>query len=76
MAALYDYETGEEITAGLQGCNVCDEAIQIAQRAADERGENVHLSDDDGEWLVHPEIGGAREAADALEWVGDELRLA
>ena len=76
MAAIYDYETGDEITAGLQGCQVCDEAIQLAERAADERGEDVHLSDDDGEWLVHPRINGEREAADALEWIGDELRRA
>jgi len=76
MAALYDYETGEEITNGLQGCNVCDEAIQTAERAADERDEPVHLHDDDGEWLVYPRIDGKREPADPMKWVGDELRLA
>lgn len=67
MAAIYDYETGDEITVGLQGCNVCDEAIQAAQRIADDRGEPVELIDDDGRWLVHPEDSdGNREDADFL----------
>lgn len=67
MAAIYDYETGSELTAGLQGCNTSDEAIQAAQRLADQRGEDVELWDDDGRWLVHPIGKGAdREAADYL----------
>lgn len=52
MAAIYTYETGDAITEGLQGCEICDEAIQIAQRIAADRGEPVVLEDDDGEWLV------------------------
>lgn len=67
MAEIYDYETGNEIAAGLQGCNVCDEAIQAAQRIADERGEDVHLVDDDGEWIVHPMIDGKRKAATPID---------
>ncbi len=54
MAAIYDYETGDEITVGLQGSDECDEAIRAARRIADERGEPVELHDDDGRWLVHP----------------------
>lgn len=55
MATIYHYETGNEITAGLQGCTVCDEAIQAARRIAEDRDEPVELHDDDGEWLVHPD---------------------
>lgn len=54
MAAIYNTLTGNTITEGLQGCTVCDEAFRMAKRMADERGEAVHLSDDDGEWIVHP----------------------
>ncbi len=39
---------------GLQGCTVCDEALQMAQRLADEWGEPVELEDDDGDWIIHP----------------------
>lgn len=55
MAAIYDATTGETITEGLQGCSRCDEALQTARRLAQERDEPVHLDDDDGEWLVHPD---------------------
>ena len=41
MAELYDYETGNKITVGLQGCNVCDEALQMAQRIASERDSDA-----------------------------------
>ncbi len=34
MATIYTFD-GDEITTGLQGCNVCDEAIQAAERIAD-----------------------------------------
>lgn len=54
MAAIYDYETGNIICDGLQGRRVCDEAIQAARSIAAERGEAVHLEDDDGDWLVTP----------------------
>jgi hypothetical protein len=59
MAAIYTLE-GNELSAGLQGCNVCDEAIQAAKRFAQQLGTDVHLVDDDGEWIVHP----TDEAAD------------
>lgn len=49
MASIYDYATGGEITVGLQGCTVCDEAIQVAEQTADQLGRPVHLVDDDGE---------------------------
>jgi len=66
MAAIYDAD-GYTITDGLQGCNVCNEAIRAAQVCADERGEAVTLSDDDGEWLVHPKgTNGTREMATSL----------
>jgi len=64
MAAIYTLD-GNELTAGLQGCNVSDEAIQAAERHADNLGTDVHLVDDDGEWIVHPAVDGKREPADA-----------
>lgn len=66
MAEIYDYETGETITLGLQGCHVCDEAIRAAERIADDEGRPVELVDDDGRWLVHPAVDGHREPADSL----------
>ena len=77
MAAIYTMLNGGELCAGLQGCNVCDEAILAAQSWADELGEDVHLSDDDGEWMVHAKLAnGTREPATEMAWVGDELRVA
>jgi hypothetical protein len=67
MATIYDYETGYSLTEGLQGCTVCDEAIQAAERFADEREESVELHDDDGRWLVHPASeAGERKPASFL----------
>lgn len=44
---------GSALTTGLQGPEISDEATQIAQRMADERGESVWLAsaegDDEGE---------------------------
>ena len=59
MASIYD-QNGNTITEGLQGCKVCDEAIQAAYRLAAARNEPVILEDDDGTWLV-PVIGPATE---------------
>lgn len=59
-AAIYDMTTGEEITVGLQPSEACDIAIQTARRIAAQRGESVHLVDDDGEWEVMPD--GTRKA--------------
>jgi len=64
MAAIYTLENGNELCAGLQGCNTCDEALQAAERYADALGADVHLIDDDGEWIVHPAVNGKREPAD------------
>lgn len=55
MAAIYDYETGGTLTEGLQGSQVCDEAVQIARRMAASRGVPVLLVDDDGDWVVMPD---------------------
>ena len=55
MAAIYDYETGNTITEGLQGCDTCDRAINMAIEMAAERGVPVVLDDDDGQWLVKPD---------------------
>lgn len=55
MAEVYDCETGDIITGGMQGSAVCSEAIQAAQRIAKDRGEPVLLADDDGQWIVHPD---------------------
>ena len=54
MATIYDRD-GNLLTAGLQGCNVCDEAIIVAQRIANGMGEPVILEDDDGEWIIEPD---------------------
>jgi len=53
-ATIYSTD-GEHIAQGLQGCNVCDEALQHARRVAKERDEGVVLEDDDGNWLVYPD---------------------
>ena len=67
MAAIYTMD-GDVLCAGLRGCKLCDEAIQAAQRKADHHGEDVHLVDDDGEWIVHPACeDGTREPADSYE---------
>lgn len=66
MAAVYT-TNGNELCTGLQGCRTCDEAIQAAERCADDLGEDVQLNDDDGIWLVHPALpNGRREKADPL----------
>lgn len=54
MAEIYDTETDDMITGGLNGSRKSDEAIQLARRIAAERGETVLLVDD-GEWLVEPD---------------------
>lgn len=60
MAAIYTMD-GNEICNGLQGCDACDEAILTAKQIAKRRGEDVHLVDDDGEWIVHPDDRAADE---------------
>jgi len=50
-ASIYTLE-GNEITVGLETCKVSDEAYDMANRLADERGEPVELHDADGVWLV------------------------
>lgn len=52
MAEIYSMD-GEEITVGLQGSSVCDEAIRAAKRIARDRGETVRLEDDGELWDVH-----------------------
>ena len=47
--------TGEEITMGLQGSAVCDEAMQAAKAIARDRGETVRLEDDGDLLDVHPD---------------------
>lgn len=65
MAAIYT-TSGDIITDGLQGCNLCDEAINTAISIAKERGTDVELVDDDGRWLVHP-VGAADFLGDCLD---------
>jgi len=55
MAAIYDMDNGMQLTDGLQGCTVSDEAIQTAQRIAVDLDEPVLLEDDDGMWEVNPD---------------------
>ncbi len=54
MAAIYDVVSGYPITQGLEGCRACDQAVQTAIRIAAARMQSVHLEDDDGDWMVHP----------------------
>lgn len=54
MASIYNWQTGDTITDGLQGSRRCDEAINLAREMAAEFGEPVVLSDDDGAWMVPP----------------------
>ena len=67
-ATIYDYETAEYITQGLQSTLVCDEAIQAAKRIAADRGEPVILEDDgDGsKTKVYPD-GTTEDASDWCE---------
>jgi len=53
MANIYD-AAGYSITEGLQGCTVCDEALQIARDIAADRRQPVFLEDDNGDWLIFP----------------------
>lgn len=67
MASIYTMD-GDTLTEGLQGCDTCDEAILAARQTADQRGESVHLSDDDGEWIVYPaRADGSRAACTPTE---------
>lgn len=66
MASIYDINTGHEITTGLQGSKVCDQAIICAKQIAVRKRETVILDDDDGEWLVGPR-GGIRRFTKALK---------
>ena len=54
MATIYDSEA-YPITDGLQGSDICDEAIRAALRIAADRDEEVFLEDEDGLWLVEPD---------------------
>ena len=53
MAAIYDYQTADTLSDGLQGSKVCDEARRTAQKKAAELGKAVVLEDDDGCWLIN-----------------------
>lgn len=66
MASIYTLDS-ETLTIGLGGSDTTNEAILVAQQLADRRGEDVHLDDDDGEWLVHPMVDCVREPADPIE---------
>lgn len=83
MAKVVDYETGEVLADGLQGCDSSDEAMQVAERLADDLAAHVELVDDDGHWLVHPATwsGGEhgtpvcrhREPADFLQDLNENI---
>ena len=64
MAEIYT-QNGDEITVGLQGSDVCDEAIQAAKDIAIDRGESVRLEDDGEYWDVFPD--GTVEEAEPWE---------
>jgi hypothetical protein len=50
-ASIYTLD-GVEVAVGLNTCAVSDEAYDMANRDADERGEPVELHNADGVWLV------------------------
>jgi hypothetical protein len=52
-ASIYTLD-GHEIAVGLNTCDVSDEAIDMANKDAAERGEPVELHDADGVWLISP----------------------
>ena len=54
MAEIY-HPDGWIITEGLQGDDVCDEAIRAAREIAAERGEFMVLEDDDDILAVYPD---------------------
>lgn len=66
MAAIYNSITGDLITGGLQGCRTCVGALDMARKMARERNQAVHLEDDDGDWLVHPDGHLERVQRDAM----------
>ena len=53
MAEIYDMD-GNEVTVGLQGSAVCDEAILTAQFLAGELEETLRLEDDGEVFNVSP----------------------
>ena len=65
-AALYDYETGDVITEGLQGAFTTDDAINAARDAARHLRAPVLLVDDDGEFVVYAN-GRVDELTQAVE---------
>jgi len=52
-ASIYTLD-GVEVAIGLNTCKVSDEAYDMANRDAEERGEPVELHDADGVWLISP----------------------
>lgn len=71
MANIYDPIDGTALAEGMQGSNACDEAWQAACAMAAERGSDVELEDDDGEWLVHP--NGTRTQKVRCEHCGEDI---
>jgi len=59
MASIYDYQDGSEITVGLQGSSMCDQAARAAGEIARRGRRGVVLEDDDGLWYFGPR-GGMR----------------
>lgn len=60
MAEIYDYEEGYEITVGLQGSKICNEASDTAFDIAKNFNKSVLLVDDDGYFEITPD-GTCRE---------------
>ena len=66
MASLFDLLSGHTITEGLQGSDICNDALRTARAIAKETKRSVLLDDDDCEWIVGPR-GGIRKMTPALQ---------
>ena len=51
MASIYDSTDGTEIASGMTD----EQALERARELAADHGEAIHLSDSEGEYLVHPD---------------------
>jgi len=61
MATIYDAETAYTLSDGLQGSDVCDEAVLMAKQIAREDNRDVILEDENKLWFISAGTGKIRE---------------